>query len=177
MQTLQAFLRGSCCTSKLKDKAKGKEPTGWAPKDVVYWIGEDAEDCVVFASTKPSPLEITRRAFESAPVGHKKCVLPASKMDTFLVCSLASSSRLAFADPVEGITTPSHIAEKIVALLRQCPLPWVQAGDPPTVGVLQSEFTFNEDTSKWDGRKHLLWKGVVPTEMLDKVVVALEPRP
>ena len=40
---------------KPKDKAKGKKTTGWAPQDVVCCIREDAEDCVVFASTKPSP--------------------------------------------------------------------------------------------------------------------------
>ena len=52
---------------KLKDKAKEKEPTGRAREDVVYWIGEDAGDCVVFTSTKPSPSEMTCRAFGSAP--------------------------------------------------------------------------------------------------------------
>ena len=56
---------------KPKYKAKGKEPTGWAQEDVVYWIGEDAGDCVIFASTKPSPSEMTRRAFGSAPIDHK----------------------------------------------------------------------------------------------------------
>ena len=50
-------------------------------------------------------------------------------------------------------------------------------GDPPTVGVSASEFTFNEDPSKLDGAAHLLWKGVEPMEMLDKVVEALETRP
>ena len=50
-------------------------------------------------------------------------------------------------------------------------------GDPPTVGVLSSEFTFNEDPSKLDGTAQLLWKAVVPMEMLDKVVEALETRP
>ena len=89
---------------KPKDKAKGKEPTGRAQEDVVYWIGEDADDCVVFASTKPSPSEMAHRAFGSAPIGHKERVLPASKMDTFPVRNLATNSRLAFADPVEGIT-------------------------------------------------------------------------
>ena len=162
---------------KPKDKAKGKEPTGRAQEDVVYWIGEDADDCAVFASTKPTPSEMTRRAFGSAPIGHKERVLLASKMDTFPVRSLATNSGLAFADPVEGITTPSHMAGKIVALPRQCPLPWVRMGDPPTVGVPASQFTFNEDPSKLDGTAHLLWKGVVPMEMLDKVVEALETRP
>ena len=162
---------------KTKDKAKGKEPTGRAHEDVVYWIGEDADACVVFASTKSSPSEMTRRAFGSAPIGHKERVLPASKMATFPVRSLATNSGLAFADPVEGIATPSHMAGKIVALLRQCPLPWVGVGDPPTVGVSASEFTFNEDPSKLDGTAHWLWKGVVPMEMLDKVVEALETRP
>ena len=38
---------------------------------------------MVFASTKPGPSEMTRRAFESAPIGHKERVLPATKMDTF----------------------------------------------------------------------------------------------
>ena len=155
---------------KPNDKAKGKEPTGRAQGDVVYWIGEDADDYVVFASTKPSPSEMTCRAFGSAPIGHKERVLPASKMDTFPVRSLATNSGLAFADPVEGITIPSHMAGKIVALPRQCPLPWVGVGDPPTVGVSRSEFTFNEDPSKWDGTAHLLRKGVVPVEMLNKVV-------
>ena len=132
---------------------------------------------MVFASTKPSPWEMTRLAFGSAPIGHKERVLPASKMDTFPVRSLATISGLAFADPMEGITTPSHMAGKIVALPRQCPLPWVGMGDPPTVGVSASEFTFNEDPSKLDGAAHLLWKGVVPMEMLAKVVEALETRP
>ena len=162
---------------KPKDKAKGKEPTSRAQEDVVYWIGEDADDCVVFASTKPSPSEMTRRAFGSAPIGHKERVLPASKTDTFPVRSLATNSGLAFADPVEGITTPSHMAGKIVALPRQCPLLWVGMGDPPMVGVSASEFTFNEDPSKLDGAAHLLWKGVVPMEMLDKVMEALGTRP
>ena len=144
---------------------------------MVYWIGEDADDCVVFASTKPNPSEMTHHAFGSAPIGHKERVLPASKMDTFPVRSLATNSGLAFADPMEGITTPSHMAGKIVALPRQCPLPWVGVGDPPTVGVLRSKFTFNEDQSKLDGTAHLLWKGVVPMEMLDEVVETLETRP
>ena len=30
--------------AKLKDNAKGKEPTGRAQEDVVYWFGEDADD-------------------------------------------------------------------------------------------------------------------------------------
>ena len=132
---------------------------------------------MVFTSTNSSTSELTRRAFGSAPLGHKERVLPASKMDTFLVRSLATNSGLAFADPVEGITTPSHMAGKIVALPRQCPLPWVGMGDPPTVGVSPSEFTFNEDPSKLDGTAHLLGKGVVPMEMLDKVVEALDTRP
>ena len=110
---------------KPKDKAKGKEPTGSAKEDVVYWIGEDADDCVVFARTKPSPSEFTRRAFGSAPIGHKERGLPASKMETFPVRSLATTSGLAFGDPVEGITTPSHMAGKLVGLLKQYPLPWV----------------------------------------------------
>ena len=113
---------------KPKDKAKGKEPNGRAEENVVYWIAEDVDDCVVFASTKPSPSEITRRAFGSAPRGHKERVLPASKMDTFPVQSLATDPGIAFADPVEGITTPFHMAGKIVALPRQCPLPWVWGG-------------------------------------------------
>ena len=162
---------------KPNDKAKGKEPSGQAQGDVVYWIGENADNCVVFASTKPSPPEMTRRAFGSAPIGHKERVLPASKMDTFPVRSLANNSGLGFADPVEGITTPSHMVGKIVALPRQCPLTWVGVGDPPTVGVLRSEVTFNEDPSKLEGTAHALWKGVVPIEMLDKVVEALETRP
>ena len=162
---------------KPKDKAKGKEPTGRAQEDVVYWIGEDADDCVVFASTKPSPSEMTRRAFGSAPIGHKERVLPASKMDTFLVRSSATNSGLAFVDPVEGITIPSHMAGKIVALRRQRPLPCVGVGDPPTVGVSRSGFSFNEDPKKLVGTAHLLWKGVVPMEMLDKVVEALETQP
>ena len=139
---------------KPKDKAKGQEPTGRAQEDGVYWIGEDAADCVVFAGTKPSPSEMTHRAFGSAPIGHKERVLPDSKMDTFPVRSLATNSGFAFADPVEGITTPSHMARKFVALPRQCPLPWDGMGDP-----------------------HLLWKGKVPMEMLDKVVEAVETRP
>ena len=162
---------------KPKDKAKGKEPGGGAQEDVVYWIGEDADDCVVFASTKPSPSQMTRHAFGSAPIGHKESVLPASKMDTLPVRSLATDCSLAFADRVEGITTTSHMAGKIVALPRQCPLPWVGKGEPPTVGVSASVFTFNEDSSKLDATAHLLWKGVVPMEMLDKVVDALETRP
>ena len=178
MPTLRASLHGSCRTfQKPKDKAKGKEPTSWAQEDVVYWIGEDADDCVIFSSTKPGSSEMTSRAFGSAPIGHKERVLRASKIDTILVRSLATDSGLAFADPVEGITTPSHMARKIVALPRQCPLPWVGVGDPPTVGVLRYRFTFNEDPSKLDGTAHLLWKGVVPMEMLDKVVEALETRP
>ena len=40
---------------KPKDKAKGKEPTSRAQEDVVYWFVEDADDCVVFASTKGAP--------------------------------------------------------------------------------------------------------------------------
>ena len=83
---------------------------------------------------QPSLSEITRRAFGSAPIGHKARALPASKMDTFPVRSLATNSGLAFADPVEGINTPSHMAEKIVAP-EQCPLPWVGVGDPTTVDV------------------------------------------
>ena len=110
---------------KPKDKAKGKEPTGRAQEDVVYWIGEDADDCVVFASTKPSPSEMTRRAFGSAPIGHKERVLPASKMHNLRVRSLATNSGLAFADPVEGITTPSHMVGKIVALPPPPPPVWV----------------------------------------------------
>ena len=161
----------------MNDKAKGKEPTSRALEGVVYWIGEDADDCVVFASTERSPSERRRRAFGSAPIGHKERVLPASKMDTLQVWSLPTNSGLAFADPVEGITTPSHMAEKIVARPRQCPLPWVGVGDPPMVGVLRSEFTFNEDPTKFDGTAHLLWKGLVSMEMLDKVVEALETRP
>ena len=43
--------------------------------------------------------------------------------------------------------------------------------------MLRSEFTFNEDPSKLDGMTRLLWKGVVPMELLDKVVAAVEPRP
>ena len=159
---------------KLKDKAKGKEPTGRAQEDVVYWLGEDADDCVVFASTKPSPSEMTRCASGSAPIGHKERVLPASKTDTFPVRSLATNSGLASADPLEGITTPSHMMGKIVALPRECPLTWVGVGDPPMVGVLRSDFTFKDDPSKLDGTAHLLWEGVLPTEMLDKVVEALE---
>ena len=104
-----------------KDRARGKEPTGRAQEDLVYWIGQDADDCVVFASTKPSASEMTHRAFGSAPIGHKERVLPASKSDTPPVWSLASNPGLAFADPSEGITTPSHMAGKIVALPRQCP--------------------------------------------------------
>ena len=100
--------------------------------------------------------------------------MPASKMDTFPVRSLATNSGLAVADPVEGITTPSDMAWKIVALQRQCPLPWVAVGDLATVGVLRSEFTFKEDPSKLDWTAHLLWKGVVPMEKLDKVLEALE---
>ena len=122
-------------------------------------------------------MEMTRRAFRIAPIGHKERVLPASKMDTFPVRSLATKSALAFADQVEGITTPSHLAGKLLALARQCPLPWVMVGDQPTVGVSRSEFTLNEYRSKLDGKAHLLWKGVVPMEMLDKAVEALETRP
>ena len=69
---------------KPKNKAKGKEPTGRAQEDVVYWIGEDADNCVVFASTKPRCSEMTRCAFGSAPIGHKERLLPASKMDRHL---------------------------------------------------------------------------------------------
>ena len=162
---------------KPKDKAQGKEPTSRAPEDVAYWIGEDADDCVVFLSTSPSPSEMTRRAFGSAPIGHKERVLPASKLDTFPVRSLATNSALAFAFSVEGITTPFRMAGEIVALPRQCPLPWVGVGDPPSVGVLRSEFTFNEDPSKLAGTAHLLCNGVVPMEMLDRVVEGLETRP
>ena len=161
---------------KPKDKAKGKEPTGRAQEDVVYWIGEDVDNSVDFASTKPSPSEMTRCASRSAPIGHKERVLPATKMDTFPVRSLATSSGFVSADPVEGVATPSHMAGKIVALPRQCPLPWVGVGDPPTVGALRSEFTLNEDPSKLDGAAHWLWKGVVPMEILNKVVEALETR-
>ena len=100
--------------------------------------------------------------------------MPASKTDIFLFRSWATNSGLAFADLVEGITTPSHMAGEIVAPPMQCLLPWVGVGDPPTVGVLRSEFTFNEDPSKLNATAHLLWKGVVPLEMLDKVVEALE---
>ena len=129
---LTSFLVGILLhVPKPKDKAKGKEPIGRAKKDVVYCIGEDPDDCVVFASTKPSSLEMARRAFGSARIGHKEHVLPTSKMDTFPVGNWAINSGLAFADPVAGITTPSHMAAKIVALWRQCPLPWVGVGDPP----------------------------------------------
>ena len=105
---------------------------------VVYWIGEDADDGVIFAGTKPSSSEMTRRAFGSAPIGHKGAALLSSKIDTFLVRNLATHSALAFADPVEGITTPSRVAGKIVALPSQCRLPWVGAGDPPTVRVFHA---------------------------------------
>ena len=71
---------------------------------MVYWIGEDADDCLVFASTKPSPSEMTHRAFGSAPIGLKERVLPVSKMDTFPVRILATNLGLAFTDPVEGTT-------------------------------------------------------------------------
>ena len=71
------------------------------------------------------------------------------------------------------VHTTFVLAGKIVALPRQCPLPWVGVGDPPTVGVSASEFTFNEYQSKLDGTAHVLWKGVVPMEMVDKVVEAL----
>ena len=101
---------------KQKDKAKGKEPTGRAQEDVVYWMGEDADYCVVFASTKPINSEMTHRAFGSAPIGHKERVLPASKMDTFPVWSLATNPGLAFEDAVEGITTPSHTEAMSVAM-------------------------------------------------------------
>ena len=37
-----------------------------------------------------------------------------------------------------------------------------------------SEFTFNKDPSKLNGMAQLLWEGVVPMEMLDEVVEALE---
>ena len=131
---------------------------------------------MVFASTKPSPSAMARGAFGSAPIGHKEHVLPASKMDTFPVW-LATNSGFAFADPVQGISTPSHMAGKIVALPRQCPLPWVGVGNSPTVGVSRSEFTFNENPNKLDGTAHLMWKGVVLMEMLDKVVEALETQP
>ena len=69
------------------------------------------------------------------------------------------------------------MAAKIIALPKQCPLQLVRMGNPPAVGVLRSEFTFNEYSRKLGGITHLLWKGVVPMEMLDKVVAALEPRP
>ena len=144
----------------------------------MWFIGlERMRTIVVSASIKPSPSEMTRRAFGRARVGQKERVLPASKMDSFPVRSLATNSGLAFAHSVEGITTPSHMAGKIVALPRQCPLPWVGMGDLPTVGVLRSEFTFNENPSKLDGTANLLWKGVVPMEILDKGVEALEARP
>ena len=162
---------------KPEDEAKGKEPTGRAQVVVVYWIGEDADDCVVFPSIKPSPSEMTCRTFGNARIGHRKRVLRASKMDTFPVRSLATHSGLGFVVPVEGITTPSRTAVKIVALPRQCPLPWVWIRDPPTVSVWAFEFTFNEDPSQLDGAARFLWKGVVPMGMLDKVVEALETRP
>ena len=76
-----------------------------------------------------------------------------------------------------GITTPSHMARKIVAAPEQFPFPWVGVGNPATVGSLRSQFTFNEDRSKLDGTAHLLWKRFVPMEMLDKVVEALETGP
>ena len=68
-----------------KDKAKGREPCDRAQEDVVYWIGEDADDGLVFASTELSPSEMIGRTFGSAPNGHKNLVLPASNMDTFPV--------------------------------------------------------------------------------------------
>ena len=77
--------------------------------------------------------------------------MPDSKMDSFPVRRMATNSGFAFADPVEGITTPSHMAGRFVVLPRQCQLPWGGMGDP-----------------------HVLWKGMVPMEMLDKVVEALE---
>ena len=52
-----------------KDNAKGREPTDRAQEDVVYWIGEDADDCVVFASTKLSPSEMIGRTFGRAVPG------------------------------------------------------------------------------------------------------------
>ena len=90
---------------------------------------------------------------------------------------LATNSELVYAHPVDGITTPFHMAGKIGALPSQCLLPWVRVADPPTVGVSALEFIFNEDPSKLDGTAHVLWKGVVPMEMVDKVVEALETQP
>ena len=162
---------------KSKDKDKDKAPTGRAHEDVVYWVGEDANNAVVFASKKPSPSETTRCAFGSAPIGYKERVLPSAKMDTFPVHRLPTASGLAFVDQVEGITTPSHMSGKVVALPGQCPLPWVRSGDPSTVGVLCSEFAIHEDPKKLDAMEHLLWRRVVPLDKLDKLVVAFDIRP
>ena len=163
---------------KPKDKAKGKEPNGRAQEDVVYWIGEDAHGCVVFASTKPRSSQITRCAFRKCPnwsqgaciAGHQDGHLSGWEFgNQFGTCLCGSGGGHYHPIP--------HMAGKIVAVPRQCPLPWVRVGDPPTVGLLRSEFTFNEDPSKLDGTAHLLCKGVMPMEMLDKVVEALQPRP
>ena len=163
--------------TKSKDKDKDKAPTGSAHGDVVYWVGEDADNAVVFASKQHSPSETTRCAFGSASIGYKERVLPSAKMATFPVHRLPTASGLAFDDQVEGITTPSHMSGKVVALPRQCPLPWVRSGDPPTVGVLRSEFAINEDPKKLDAMEHLLWRHGVPLDMLDKLVLAFDSRP
>ena len=130
---------------KPNDNGKGKEPTGRAHR--MWFIGWERRRTIVcfFASSKPSLSEMTRPAFETAPIARKDRVFPASKMHTLPIRSLATNSGLTLADRVEGITTASHMAEKIVALPRQRPLPWAQ-GDAPTVGVLRSEFTFNKHT-------------------------------
>ena len=157
--------------TKSKDKDKDKAPTGSAHGDVLYWVGEDADNAVVFASKKPSPSETTRCAFGTAPIRYKERLLPSAKMATFPV------HRLPTADQVEGITTHSHLSGNDVALPRQCPLPWVRSGDPPTVGVLRSVFAINEDPKTLDAMEHLLWRRVVPLDMLDKLVVAFDSRP
>ena len=160
-----------------KDKAKGKEPGGRALEDVVHWIGEDADNCVVFASTKSSPSEMTRRALGSAPIGHKECVLPASKMDTFPVRSLATNFRTCLCGSGAGHYHPIPYGREDSGTTEAMSVAMGWGWRPTHGWCMRSEFTFNEDPSKFDGTAQFLSKGVVPMEMLDKVVEALETRP
>ena len=69
------------------------------------------------------------------------------------------------------------VAQSTEVQTSYCPMVRHMHEGPYTVGVLRSEVIFNEDPSKLDGTAHFLWKGVVPMEMIDNVVEALETRP
>ena len=52
---------------KQKDKAKGKEAIGRPHEDVVYWIGEDADNCVVFRKHQAAPLGYDTSCLKKCP--------------------------------------------------------------------------------------------------------------